>query len=367
MIADPDHLGTTCKRCWHESRCENLSMTNAGLAAANSVLIRKLAAFDRLRTVRMHCVTQRQKVLVGGALTTAALDSQLAMLADEIRRDPDRTTVDALARAAHGLRQEESLARKTAEELTMSNSQQTKSLQQRIKDEQKHVELKQKSREKSLSSKIAEDLRVSKAAAQKALEKATREKQQRMELKQKGQQTRTASQPAVEYQFSTPDDGVKKSIRVQGTGLVPPNGARVAVNYVGKLSQTQEKFDSSTNRDKPFRFFLGAGQVISCWDTAVAEMKVGESATVSCASTYAYGTEGRPPKIPPNADLTFMIEVLGFTLPNGEQHGIGGVAEAESLNTDVVVVSLGLVFLLCIVLTKLCYESKANARTHPHC
>ena len=72
-------------------------------------------------------------------------------------------------------------------------------------------------------------------------------------------------------------------------------------------------FDSSRDRDEPFVFKIGRKQVIKGWDEGVATMKVGERAMLICTPEYAYGVDGSPPKIPPNATLEFDVELISFT------------------------------------------------------
>jgi FK506-binding protein 4/5 len=74
------------------------------------------------------------------------------------------------------------------------------------------------------------------------------------------------------------------------------------VHYTGTLLDGT-KFDSSRDRSDPFKFKLGAGQVIKGWDRAVATMKRGEQCRVVLRSDYAYGASGSPPTIPANATL----------------------------------------------------------------
>mmetsp|Transcript_11683 Transcript_11683/g.28662 ORF Transcript_11683/g.28662 Transcript_11683/m.28662 type:complete len:590 (-) Transcript_11683:389-2158(-) len=111
----------------------------------------------------------------------------------------------------------------------------------------------------------------------------------------------------------TSDGGVKKTILVKGEGWEKPEtGDIVRVHYVGTLASDGSKFDSSRDRDDPFTFTLGQGQVIKGWDLGVASMKKGEKAVLACSAPYAYGESGSPPKIPPGATLHFEVELLGW-------------------------------------------------------
>jgi len=109
------------------------------------------------------------------------------------------------------------------------------------------------------------------------------------------------------------DGGVIKKLVSEGTGVKPPKGAAVKVNYVGKLEDGSE-FDASSGY--PYAFTLGEGKVIKGWELGIKSMKVGEKAVLVCTGPYAYGAEGSPPEIPPNATLTFDVELVDFTLNN---------------------------------------------------
>ena len=89
----------------------------------------------------------------------------------------------------------------------------------------------------------------------------------------------------------------------------PRKGQRVVVHYTGTL-QNGTKFDSSRDRNQPFKFKLGAGEVIKGWDEGVAQLSVGQRARLICSPDYAYGSRGHPGVIPPNATLIFDVELL---------------------------------------------------------
>ena len=97
---------------------------------------------------------------------------------------------------------------------------------------------------------------------------------------------------------------------VVGTGDEAVAGKTVSVNYLGTLTDGT-KFDSSYDRNQPFEFKLGGGQVIQGWDQGVMGMKVGGKRTLTIPSELGYGTRGAGGAIPPNADLIFDVELLG--------------------------------------------------------
>jgi FKBP-type peptidyl-prolyl cis-trans isomerase FkpA len=92
-----------------------------------------------------------------------------------------------------------------------------------------------------------------------------------------------------------------------GTGASPAATDSVQVHYRGKMSNGKE-FDSSYQRGKPASFPLGG--VIPCWTEGLQKMKAGGAATLTCPPATAYGSRGAGGVIPPNATLTFDVELL---------------------------------------------------------
>jgi FKBP-type peptidyl-prolyl cis-trans isomerase FkpA len=94
-----------------------------------------------------------------------------------------------------------------------------------------------------------------------------------------------------------------------GDGVVPETGQTVSVHYTGWLTNGT-KFDSSVDRNEPFEFVAGEGQVIAGWDMALLRMRVGDQVKVTLPSHLAYGDSGAAGVIPPKATLVFQIELL---------------------------------------------------------
>ncbi|MCY1078514.1 FKBP-type peptidyl-prolyl cis-trans isomerase [Archangium lansingense] len=105
-----------------------------------------------------------------------------------------------------------------------------------------------------------------------------------------------------------PSGVVYKELKA-GTGATPKASDTVKVNYRGTLI-TGLEFDSSYKRGEPAEFPLGG--VIPCWTEGVQKMKVGGKAQLVCPAKVAYGEQGSPPTIPPNATLVFEIELLSI-------------------------------------------------------
>ena len=104
-------------------------------------------------------------------------------------------------------------------------------------------------------------------------------------------------------------DGLKSQDLKVGNGTEAVSGKTVSVHYTGWLTDGK-KFDSSVDRGQPFKFRLGAGQVIRGWDQGVAGMKVGGKRKLTIPPNLGYGARGAGNVIPPNSTLVFEVELL---------------------------------------------------------
>ena len=108
----------------------------------------------------------------------------------------------------------------------------------------------------------------------------------------------------------TTASGLTYEDTVVGEGAEAHAGAFVTVHYTGWLTNGS-KFDSSKDRNVPFKFPLGQRQVIAGWDEGVQGMKVGGTRKLTIPPQLGYGARGAGGVIPPNATLVFEVELLG--------------------------------------------------------
>ena len=107
----------------------------------------------------------------------------------------------------------------------------------------------------------------------------------------------------------TTASGLKYQDLKVGDGASPAPNQTVSVHYIGRLENGTE-FNNSYKMGKPVEFKLGG--VIPGWQEGLQTMKVGGKRRLWIPSKLAYGPAGRPPAIPPNANLDFDIELLGI-------------------------------------------------------
>lgn len=102
----------------------------------------------------------------------------------------------------------------------------------------------------------------------------------------------------------------------RGSGAAARKGQTVRVHYTGwlydaaKADKRGSKFDSSKDRNEPFEFRLGGGEVIAGWDQGVEGMNVGGTRVLTIPPAMGYGARGAGGLIPPNATLLFEVELL---------------------------------------------------------
>ena len=114
---------------------------------------------------------------------------------------------------------------------------------------------------------------------------------------------------------TTTASGLILDDKIVGQGEEARDGQEVSVHYTGWLlygGERGRKFDSSKDRQEPFAFSLGAGQVIRGWDEGVQGMKVGGTRVLTIPPGLAYGARGAGGVIPPNATLIFEVELLAI-------------------------------------------------------
>ena len=107
----------------------------------------------------------------------------------------------------------------------------------------------------------------------------------------------------------TTPSGLTYLITKKGMGRLPKKGDTVVLHYTGMLTNGV-KFDSSHDRNEPFAFKLGAGQVIKGYDEGLSKLRVGDQAILVIPSNLAYGSRGAGGVIPPDSKLIFVVEVV---------------------------------------------------------
>jgi len=114
---------------------------------------------------------------------------------------------------------------------------------------------------------------------------------------------------AKEKDQKTTSSGLKYCVLEQGTGSKAEKGKTVEVHYTG-FFENGDIFDSSVLRGQPISFRVGAGMVIPGWDEGLEYLNAGGKALLVIPFQLAYGESGRPPLIPPKANLIFNVELV---------------------------------------------------------
>lgn len=119
-----------------------------------------------------------------------------------------------------------------------------------------------------------------------------------------------SSKPSVSIPNELPPASLVIDDEVVGVGDEAKKGQNVSVHYVGVAWSTGRQFDASWDRDEPFEFRLGAGQVISGWDEGVAGMKVGGRRKLTIPPQMGYGDYGAGSVIKGGETLVFVVDLL---------------------------------------------------------
>ena len=133
----------------------------------------------------------------------------------------------------------------------------------------------------------------------------------------------------MEVSKLTEDGKVTKEILREGTGPQPKKGDKVKMHYVASVKETGKVYDSSRERDSPYKFVIGETQ-IEVWSLGALTMHVGELARFTVDAAYAYGEKGYEPDVPPNSTVVIEAELLEImeTFSSAKE----AIARADQLN-----------------------------------
>ena len=118
------------------------------------------------------------------------------------------------------------------------------------------------------------------------------------------------NKPSVTIPNENPPSQLVINDDVAGSGEEAVKGRNVSVHYVGVAWSSGRQFDASWDRNEPFEFRLGAGQVIQGWDEGVAGMKVGGRRTLTIPPDKGYGSRGAGSVIKGGETLVFVVDLL---------------------------------------------------------
>jgi len=168
---------------------------------------------------------------------------------------------------------------------------------------------KKKNKNKELNGSAGDSATPQKPAA---VETKTPQKPEKVDTKtpSKGEEAKKAATPAKTPAKRTLKGGIQLEDLKVGNGPEATDKKMIGMYYEGKLKSNGKVFDS-TKTGKPFKFRLGAGEVIKGWDVGIAGMKVGGKRRLTIPPAMAYGKEGALPDIPANSVLIFEVECKG--------------------------------------------------------
>ncbi|MFD5547292.1 FKBP-type peptidyl-prolyl cis-trans isomerase [Streptomyces goshikiensis] len=118
------------------------------------------------------------------------------------------------------------------------------------------------------------------------------------------------TKPEIDVPEGDAPTGLTTRDLVIGDGDEAKPGRVVQVHYVGVTFETGREFDSSWDRDQPYKFAVGGGKVIKGWDRGVRGMKVGGRREITIPPRLAYGKQSPSPLIPAGSTLIFVVDLL---------------------------------------------------------
>jgi FKBP-type peptidyl-prolyl cis-trans isomerase len=124
--------------------------------------------------------------------------------------------------------------------------------------------------------------------------------------------------PATQPGKTETKEGGLKVTYVAAAAPAAKDGDTVWVLYSGKLKDGTEFDSSAKHGNEPIEFVIGKAMVIKGWEVGVAGMQVGEKRKLEIPPALAYGEQGAGGVIPPNATLTFDVELVGMKRPAGQ-------------------------------------------------
>jgi peptidylprolyl isomerase len=122
----------------------------------------------------------------------------------------------------------------------------------------------------------------------------------------------TSARPEIPKPTGTPPRRLVKQDIVKGKGPPAQLGDTLVVHYVGMNFSNGQEFDASWDRGEPFPFQLGAPGLIEGWQKGLVGIRKGGRRMLTIPPELAYGPEGRPPTIPPNETLIFVIDAVNL-------------------------------------------------------
>ncbi|MFF7360591.1 FKBP-type peptidyl-prolyl cis-trans isomerase [Streptomyces sp. NPDC008125] len=118
------------------------------------------------------------------------------------------------------------------------------------------------------------------------------------------------SKPEIERPVGDPPAELRIRDLVVGDGKEAKRGQVVRVHYVGVTFATGKEFDSSWERDEPFKFAIGGGRAIKGWDRGIVGMRVGGRRELVVPPGLAYGKQSPSSLIPPGSTLVFVVDLV---------------------------------------------------------